>query len=323
MNEPSASIVIATRDRPRALAETLRHLGRQALERDEYEIVVADDGSAPPIVLDFAEGTMLRLVRGEGEGRSATRNAGAEAARAGLLIFLDDDVTVGPEFVAAHLLAQREWPGVLGAGAIRLPQAVTLMPFGRFRGRLEEAGIPTARGLTAPPNLCAAGNMSIPRGTFLELGGFDHAIASGEDQDFALRHTARGGRIAFLPDALGLHRDEALDVRRYCGRAEWGSEHLIAFCRRHPDWKDNLERDRINGPVRWGREPVTESLKKVLKSGLCLPPALAALFAVAGILERFAADGRALDRVYRLLLGLHLFRGYRRGLRAERRRGGS
>lgn len=315
MNAPAASVVVATRDRPAALHETLAHLGRQTLAAP-YEIVVVDDGSKPPLALDAPEaGPRPRLIRLDGGGRSAARNSGAEAAGAGILVFIDDDITVGAGFVEDHLRAQREWPGVLATGAIRLPDETARTPFGRFRRHLEQNGIPQGRGLTPLRNFCAAGNMSIPRAVFQELGGFDRGIESSEDQDLALRHSARGGPIAYLPEAEGLHRDEALDIARYCRRTEWGSEHMVGFCLRYPEWVDNRERDRVNGPTRWGKEPLSASAKKVLKGLLATAPARTALFALAKALEREAPESAALQRLYRALLGLHTFRGHRRGLR--------
>jgi GT2 family glycosyltransferase len=230
-------------------------------------------------------------------------------------VFLDDDITVGSGFVEDHLRAQREWPGVLATGAIRLPDETALTPFGRFRRELEQNGLPQGRGLTPRRNFCAAGNMSIPRAVYVELGGFDRDLESSEDQDLALRHSARGGPIAYLPEAAGLHRDEALDLARYCRRTEWGSEHMVAFCLRYPEWVDNQERDRVNGPTRWGQEPLPASAKKMLKGLLATAPGRTVLFALTKALERGSPESAALQSLYRALIGLHTFRGHRRGLR--------
>ncbi len=319
MSGLGASVVIATRDRPGALAETLAGVRNQDVGAGGCEIVVVDDGSAPPLAAPqgAAHGPSVRLVRTPGAGRSAARNAGARAAAGRLLVFLDDDMSVGPDFVAAHLGAQRDWPGVLAVGAIRLPEQALATPFGRFRQRLEDSGVPTDRGLVAARNACAAGNMSLPRDSFLALGGFDVGLASGEDQDLALRHTAQGGAIAFLPEARAVHRDQALDIRSYCRRVEWGSEGVVAFCRRHVDWPDNRERMRTNGPLRPGRDGAGLTLRKLAKSALATPPGRAALFGVAAALERVAPHTASLERAYRLLLGIHVFRGFRKGLRAR------
>lgn len=315
MRNIRASVIIATHNRPGKLSQTLSSLTVQEIGTAEYEIIVVDDGSKPPVVIDRGdEYPPVVLVRVEGLERSAARNRGAAVARGELLIFIDDDISVKPDFVAAHVRAHQDWPGVLAVGAINLPGEAMTTPFGRFRQKLEQNEVPLARGLTATRNFCTAANMSTSRESFLALGGFDGSITSSEDQDFALRHTARGGYIAFLPEADGVHRDDALDIRSYCVRAEWGSLNMISFCRRYPDWPDNVERERVNGPVR-PSAPIFETVRKIVKVMLTLRPISSCLFSMASLLERAAPNSRSLDRVYRLLLGIHIFRGYRRGLK--------
>src|SRR6185295_1842366 len=168
MSNISASVIIATHNRPEKLAETLSSLTRQDNEACEYEIIVVDDGSKPPVVIDRGdEYPPAILVRVEGLERSAARSRGAAVARGELLIFIDDDISVKPDFVAAHVRAHQDWPGVLAVGAISLPDEAITTPFGRFRQRLEQHEVPLARGLTATRNFCTAANMSISRDVFL------------------------------------------------------------------------------------------------------------------------------------------------------------
>jgi GT2 family glycosyltransferase len=313
------SVIIPTHNRPDKLAATVACLKHQGLAPSAYEIIVVDDGSKPPVVLPAEnEGPAGRLVRLEGEERSAARNAGAAVARGDLLVFVDDDMALPPDFLQAHLDAHRAWPDAMLAGAIRLSREDQQTPFGRFRDRLEMTGIPMSRGPIALRNFCAAGNMAAPRERFRALGGFDPALVSAEDQDLALRHTAESGRIVFVPEAAAIHQDSALDVRSYCRRAEWGMVYLIPFCRRHPQWPDNIERDRINGRTRWGQEPVTLSLRKCLKAMVAFRPITAWLLQVCSLLERYAPQSWVLGRFYQITLGAHIFRGYRKGLRHHR-----
>jgi hypothetical protein len=156
--------------------------------------------------------------------------------------------------------------------------------------------------------------MSISRSSFEALEGFDRSLASAEDQDFALRFTDAGGRIAFAPEAAGLHDDDALDIRSYCRRVESGTEQLVAFCRRHPDWPENVERERVNGPLSPLSEPPSQSFRKVLKLAVGSRAVKSLVFGIASLLERRSPNGRALELTYRLLIGSHILRGYRRGL---------
>jgi len=309
------SVIIPTFNRPQLLEKTLRHLRNQTLSPAEYELIVVDDGSTPPVTLPRTHGgpvcTLLRFD--EILERCVARNRGAEIARGDILVFLDDDLEVGPGFLAAHLKAQFEWPGAVAAGPAPLPHRALAYPFVRFRQKLELAAVPSTRGPMAQPG-APAGNFSMRREQYHRLGGFDTGMVGIEDQDFSHRHVAAGGTIVFLPEAEAIHWDHALTIRPYCRRTEFAAESMVPLVRRYPDWPVNRHRDVINGPVRWGREPLKLTFTKLAKSALAFPPALAALFGITWVLERTLPNSRLLDRAYRLLMGIHLQRGYRRGL---------
>ena len=307
------SVIIPTHNRHEKLTATIACLQGQTLAREMYEIIVVDDGSVPPVLLPA--NTKCKLVRTEGIERSAARNAGAARAQGKLLVFVDDDVSVNTEFLASQLQAHHEWPQALLVGKTTLPEQSLAIPFGRFRQQLEQSGVPMERGLMSLRNFCAAANMSIPRAQFQKLHGFDPNMTSSEDQDLALRFTNAGRQIGFVPEAEGIHFDSALDIKSYCRRSEWGSENMIPFCHRYPDWPDNIERERVNGLIRWGQQPLTQSLRKLLKLILAFRFIVAPLFGLASLLERFAPQSKLLNRIYRLLLGAHILRGYRKGLR--------
>jgi GT2 family glycosyltransferase len=319
MTELALSVVIPTRNRPSSLAETVYWLQHQDLPSSVYEIVIVDDGSVPPVVLDQKDTepqlTVIRRSTGE---RSTARNAGAAAARGEIILFVDDDITVGSDFLSRHLNGHRRWPGALIVGSVALPDEEMTKPFVRFRKRLEQNGIPLSEGPTPIPNFCTAANMSITRDDFQSVRGFDCAIISSEDQDFAFRHRHRGGAIVFLPKAVAIHRDTALTIRTYCRRVEWGSRQLIPFCRRYPEWQDNIEREIVNGAQQWGGEPVTQSLHKSAKIAMYMRPCREIMFLLAALLERIAPNGKVLDSLYRALMGVHIFRGYRQGMAGNR-----
>ena len=311
------SVIIPTHNRPKKLHETVEKLRLQTFSKEDYEIIAVDDGSNPPVTFekDFIILPSLRIVRLEGEERSVARNKGAKQAKGELLIFIDDDISTKPDFIEKHWQAQHECPNALVIGEILLPKKSQDTPFGRFRQRLEKDEIPRKRGLVAEKNFCAAGNASIKRENFLKLGGFDTTITSGEDQDFALRHTSLDGKIFFLPEASVIHRDNALDIRGYCQRNEWGSRLMLPFYQRYPNFPPNIERERINGLTKWGKESFSQSLRKTFKTLIASQISIKLLFKIADILGKVAPNSLVLDKTYRLLLGAHIFRGYRAAIK--------
>jgi GT2 family glycosyltransferase len=95
----SASIVIATYDRPDMLRECLRSLGEQKSSHS-MEIIVVDNhpasGLTAPVVAEFPEVIKIDEPRG---GLSFARNAGFAASKGEILVCTDDDVTFPPDWL--------------------------------------------------------------------------------------------------------------------------------------------------------------------------------------------------------------------------------
>lgn len=100
------SVIIISKDEQPRLRLALLALGRQSIDWEhDAEIILIDDCSRIAIGPETipAGRPQPRVVRNEpGQGRSASRNAGALLARGRRLLFLDGDVLLSPEAVALH-----------------------------------------------------------------------------------------------------------------------------------------------------------------------------------------------------------------------------
>jgi glycosyltransferase involved in cell wall biosynthesis len=106
-----ATVVIPTYNRSRRLADLLRCLMNQgeALAR----VVVCDDGSSDDtaeVARSFARELPVVYAHQENRGFRAgqARNLGIGRAAGDVIIFVDDDVLVAPDFVARHLAAHED-----------------------------------------------------------------------------------------------------------------------------------------------------------------------------------------------------------------------
>jgi glycosyltransferase involved in cell wall biosynthesis len=123
------SVVVATYNRPDALAAVLRSLGKQ--DDRQFEVVIADDGSRPDTeaVVSSAQATLpvaLSHVWQEDTGfrLAAVRNRATARARGEYLIYLDGDCIVRRHFVRAHrALAETGW--CVAGGRVLLSEAFT------------------------------------------------------------------------------------------------------------------------------------------------------------------------------------------------------
>jgi GT2 family glycosyltransferase len=311
------SVIISTFNRQEKVSETLRCFSDQTILVEDYEIIVVDNGSSLPVKLpEDLRQKACRLIRFEtNQERSKSRNTGVAAARGEFVAFSDDDMIVQPDFLAHHLAAHSEWDNLMAIGKIILPPEKLSDPGIRYRQELEMSCIPTARGLVDQPNFASAANMSVSREWYLKLGGFDPLMAGIEDQDFAMRHTHAGGRIAYLPEATAIHNDDWLDFLSFCKRQENGMKWTVAFSRRYPDWGDSQVREMINGGLKLGKEPAGISAKKIVKSILGTNFGKKGLATAIGRLEKTAPESKILRQLYNLTLGVYLQKGYRRGIK--------
>ena len=106
------SIVIPAFNRPELLLEAARSIAAQT--SSNFEVVVIDNGSTPPIssaMLENVLGSRVRLHRYESPlGVPRAKNAGVRAARGEVVLLLDDDDLLTPDAVETLLTAFAHHP---------------------------------------------------------------------------------------------------------------------------------------------------------------------------------------------------------------------
>lgn len=115
---PAVSIVIPTCDKPERLALTLHALlCQRAGDGRGIEVIIVDDGSAVPVdplVAPLkARGLAPVVIRTPRVGQAAARNRGAAAARGDVLLFVDDDVLLSPNYVETCVGLCRDHPDLV------------------------------------------------------------------------------------------------------------------------------------------------------------------------------------------------------------------
>jgi glycosyltransferase involved in cell wall biosynthesis len=206
----NVSVVVPTKDRPEKLRRCLASLRRQGAE-----LVVVDDGSAEvERVARIAREAGAELVRLEGRGPAAARNAGVAAAGGTVVCFTDDDCEAEPGWVEA--LAGPLRGGSVECAAGRTVVAPDALPADRAWQAIadhlqREASVPGSPS----PGFAATCNLACSRQLLAEIP-FDESfpIAAGEDRDWAARAAARNAAPRFVPEAVVVHRP-GLDARSF------------------------------------------------------------------------------------------------------------
>jgi len=112
-SSPRLSVVLTTYNRPELLTKVLSGFAEQTVAKEDFEVVVVDDGSEPPVrevILKFCDRVNIAYLHQKNSGPGAARNNGVKVARGQIVLFSDDDDMPGPELIAEHLRSHQENP---------------------------------------------------------------------------------------------------------------------------------------------------------------------------------------------------------------------
>ena len=208
----TASVVIATYNRPDYVRTCLEHLAVQTLRPTETVVVDATpDRRTAEVVADFPDVVYLRNDLGMGH-TATSRAIGMTRVTGDVVAFIDDDAFAEPDWLA-ELVARyedgvgavggRARNGVPGEEAEGLDEIGLLLDDGRLTGNF--AADP---GHDVEVDHLLGANMSVRRDLVEALGGIhDHypGTCLREETDIALRMKLAGHHIVYTPDAVVRH----------------------------------------------------------------------------------------------------------------------
>ena len=185
----------------------------------------------------------VRVVEtGKNLGFAVACNRGVEAGTNDVVVLLNNDVDVRPDFLE-RLVAPLDADGRVGSvsallvrpdekliDSVGLTADVTLAGFGRLEGR------PIAEAASSRPVLTGpcGGAGAYRRTAWEDQGGLDESVFSYlEDLDLALRLRAAGWKAAVAPDAVGVHFGSATMGRRSAWQRQQAGFSRGYFLRRY------------------------------------------------------------------------------------------
>jgi glycosyltransferase involved in cell wall biosynthesis len=203
--EEGISVVIATRDRPAVLEETLHSL--QAHLRPSDERIVVDSASRDPAVQRLASDAGVPCLRLEKPGVSRARNAGMAATSKPIVAFIDDECLIAPGW-PERVESAFDDPRVGFVTGLVTPDRDTKLP-------IAIVVHPSPRTFPAdgdPTRFGGGANMSFRRSAFLGVGGFDESMGpgarllAGEDHDAFWRLLRAGWVGVYDPSIVVTHQ---------------------------------------------------------------------------------------------------------------------
>lgn len=215
----AVSVVLCTHNRAGFLRETLPTIIRQSVPVVEWELVVVDNGSTDdtPKVIDECsrDAPNVRYVHEPELGLSAARNRGIAETHGDIVVFVDDDVLAPPNWLRDLVGGFERFAEAAAVGgrvelALPGPRPDWLPP--ELDGFLAAFDCGGAAALLPPPTSPVGANMAVRRSWLEELGPFKtslgrrgSSLAGSEEEEFFLRMHARGGRVAYIPEASLRH----------------------------------------------------------------------------------------------------------------------
>jgi GT2 family glycosyltransferase len=254
------SIVIPTYRRRDALPRTLEALAAQTIPADRFEVIVVDDpeDDDPAVVAECVQAGArafdVRQLSRERWGVSAARNAGWRAARAELILFINDDIVLKPDALAEHLDWHRREPdervGVLGA--IVWSSEIRVSPFMRWLEHGIQFDYDSLPGEEASWAHFYASHASVKRSLLERVGGFDEERFPFlyEDLDIAYRMLDHGFRLVYDRNAVGehLHESGLDDWRRRMAATARAERTWVALFPEHPAYFHDRFEAALDGP---------------------------------------------------------------------------
>jgi glycosyltransferase involved in cell wall biosynthesis len=195
-NKPVASVIIPVGPEPLHSVLVKDALDSLEMQTERFwEVIVVNDSGKP---LDLTGYPFARVVNTDGAlGSGYARNLGIQYARAPLVVFLDADDILLPEFLTRAIKAYQktgayvytDWLSLNKAGLVELHETPEPEPGDVFR-----------------KTSINAVTVLIPKAWIKAVNGFDEEMTAWEDVDFFMRLAVAGYCGVRVPEPLFLYR---------------------------------------------------------------------------------------------------------------------
>jgi glycosyltransferase involved in cell wall biosynthesis len=231
---PLITVAICTRNRAALLEKAVRSVLRQMT--GDTELLIVDNASTddtPEIAVHLAAANPRLTVCRENEiGISAARNTALKKARGQFVLFLDDDETAEPDWLAAYqrfLSAPPSEKIAVVGGAVLIEYEIPLPRWANASAAFSHGDAPKCLPYRGS---LYGGNAAYRCEAALAVGMFDTQLGRGEDSDLILRLQDTGHEIWWLPGAAILHYVSAYRMKfRWMMRGRFNDGRFIAIQR--------------------------------------------------------------------------------------------
>lgn len=196
----------------------------------DYEIIVVDNGSNDGSER-VAKSHGANVIHSEARTIAGVRNAGVEVSRGRVLVFLDADIVVQPNWgqvFRTEYNRMMENDNFITGSPAHVPDNIQPILYSWYKA-LSDNVRDTHRG---------TGHMIVSRNTFKKIGGFDQNFITNEDFNFCSQAKKHGVIIDSNPEMKVFHYGYPNSLIDFAKREMW---HGLGDCK---NWKSRL-RSRV------------------------------------------------------------------------------
>lgn len=196
--KPLISVIIPSYNSEPFIERCLLSLSSQTIPRQNYEIIVVDDGSQDDSV-KIARKYADKVISSTHHSAGKARNTGAKCAGADQIAFIDSDCEVESNWIERYVEELKENGAVCGSlvngNSNLVSWAEYLMEFSDFGDKTKRRQVKFAAGA----------NQAYRKDIFLQVGGFPETPKVSEDYMLGAKLKDGGYKMMFVPDIKVYH----------------------------------------------------------------------------------------------------------------------
>ena len=211
---PFFSVIIPSYNRQDDLTALMPSLVNQTLSKDQYEVLLVDDGSTDgtdEFVNTFQEYSTIRFrfLKQDHRGAGTARNYGIQEASGQVFVFIDSDCIAPPNWLTEIKKVLACDPSIDAFGGrddargdfSSLQKAINYS----MTSFLTTGGLRGGRKKRLAKFYPRSFNMGIRREIILKTGGFGH-FTRAHDIELSHRIIQSGAKVVYIPDAVVFHK---------------------------------------------------------------------------------------------------------------------
>ncbi len=196
------SVIIPVYNAETTLSLCLKALSHQSVAKEDYEVIVIDDGSTDN-TSNIAKKFNVNYISQTNQGPATARNKGARAARGDIILFTDSDCIPDHSWIKEMVSPFKDSDVVAVKGIYKTSQKELAARFAQAEFEDRYDLLKKSSSIDMIDTYSAAFRKDI----FLDMGGFDQSfpVANNEDTDFSYRLAVAGYELVFNPKAFVYH----------------------------------------------------------------------------------------------------------------------